>query len=273
MLGIQTKQMTTWRSCICPWFTDTLSTVCNSSPSYLTPLPTSQKQEKVQKMEQDNQRYRLISTGSNEWQFFERWWAVERGIWQRSTKSLGAWKGWLGINYSQFHSIKELKHIKRGQQRQAQNKHEKGVNLCNFLPMDTVNDKGLPWFKRTLDNYMEKKIIMGYWKYVLSIFSSGSPLIENAKVLEECIMYIFSALVLSHRHPLMTTVEYRSLVRCRILHSNIMFGKTERRQRNSAPCNTINSNDLNLWSVIWIKLLCIIFCELLKRSSNPKTAD
>jgi len=35
MLGIQTKQMTTLRSCICPWFTDTMSIVCNSSPSYL----------------------------------------------------------------------------------------------------------------------------------------------------------------------------------------------------------------------------------------------
>jgi len=51
---------------------------------------------------------------------------------------------------------------------QAQNKHEKGVlyelaaNLCNFLPMDTVNNNSLPQFKRTLDNYMEKKNITGY---------------------------------------------------------------------------------------------------------------
>lgn len=136
-----------------------------------------------------------------------------------------------------------------------------------------MNDKGLQWFKRTLDNYMENKIITGYWKYILSIFSSGSPLIENGKVLEESITCIFSVLVLFFRHPLMTTVKYRPLVCSRILHSYIMFGKMKTGLRNSAPCNTINSKDLNWWAAIWIKFLCIIFCQLLKRSSNPKTVD
>lgn len=132
------------------------------------------------------------------------------------------------------------------------------------MPTDAVNDKGLQWFKGTLDNYMEKKTVTGYWKYLLTISSSEVPEKKIELIMRSLMRSLFS--YFSLRHPLKTTAEYRPLVCSRL--TIYTSGKMERGKRNSASCNTINSYDLNWQVVIWIRFLSIIFCQLLKRSPD-----
>lgn len=95
-----------------------------------------------------------------------------------------------------FNKETKKKKIKIGQQEPDSEQ----TNLCNFLPKDTVNAKSLQWLKWATVNYMKKKISVGYWKYVLSIFSAESPSLKNGKELEESIIYITRGFVLILRH-------------------------------------------------------------------------